>query len=58
MCALAEAAAKGWLKKHLRYVEPQRHLVFQNELNPSSPELTGPFDRELIGANDTSATVG
>jgi S-adenosylmethionine synthetase len=56
--ALAEAAAKDWLREHLRYVEPDRHFMFQNELKRSSPELIGLFEREAIGANDTSAAVG
>ena len=37
---------------------PTRHLVFQNELKEGSPELTDLFEREVIGANDTSAAVG
>jgi S-adenosylmethionine synthetase len=56
--ALAEATAKDWLREHLRYVEPERHIVFQNELKPSSPELAGLFEQQTIGANDTSAAVG
>jgi S-adenosylmethionine synthetase len=56
--ALAEATAKDWLREHLRYVEPERHIVFQNELKQSSPELTGLFEQGAIGANDTSAAVG
>jgi S-adenosylmethionine synthetase len=56
--ALAEANAKDWLRQHLHYVDPERHVVFQNELKQSSPELTGLFEREAIGANDTSAAVG
>ena len=56
--ALAEASAKDWLRDHLRYVDPQRHIVFQNELKESSPELRSLFEQKVVGANDTSAAVG
>lgn len=56
--AIAEESAKSWLKKHLRFVDPEHHVFFQNELKKGSPELTDLFERELIGANDTSVTVG
>jgi S-adenosylmethionine synthetase len=55
---IAEACAKDWLRKNLRFVDPDRHLVFQNELKEGSPELTDIFDRDVVGANDTSAAVG
>ncbi len=55
---IAEAAAKGWLRGHLRFVNPDQHVVFQNEIKPGSPELTDIFEREEVGANDTSAGVG
>ncbi|MFO7742284.1 MAG: methionine adenosyltransferase [Anaerolineae bacterium] len=55
---IAEATAKGWLRGHLRFVSPEEHVVFQNEIKPGSPELTDIFEREQIGANDTSAGVG
>jgi S-adenosylmethionine synthetase len=56
--AIAETAAKAWLRDHLRFVNPDRHMIFQSELKEGSPELTGIFDREKIGANDTSAAIG
>jgi S-adenosylmethionine synthetase len=56
--AIAEASVRGWLRDNLRFVDPDRHLVFQNELKEGSPELTDIFEREVIGANDTSAAVG
>jgi S-adenosylmethionine synthetase len=56
--ASAKASAKGWLRNNLRFVDPERHLVFQNELKDGSPELTDLFERDVIGANDTSAAVG
>jgi S-adenosylmethionine synthetase len=55
---IAEAAAKRWIRKHLRFVDPEQHLIFQNEIKPGSPELTDAFARKVIGANDTSAGVG
>jgi S-adenosylmethionine synthetase len=56
--SLAEEAARSWLRGHLRFVDPERHVVFQNELREGSPELTDLFEREEAGANDTSAAVG
>lgn len=55
---IAEATAKAWLRANLRFVNADRHIVFQNEIKPGSPELTDIFEREVIGANDTSAGVG
>lgn len=56
--AIAEASAGEWLRRHLRFVDPARHVIFQNELKTGSPELTDLFERQVIGANDTSAAVG
>ena len=56
--AIAEAAAKQWLRRNLRFVDPERHVLFQNELREGSPELADIFAREKIGANDTSAAIG
>jgi S-adenosylmethionine synthetase len=55
--AIAEASAKEWVRSNLRFVDPERHLVFQNELKEGSPELMDIFERKVIGANDTSAAV-
>src|SRR5215471_19882312 len=55
---IAEATARLWLAEHLRFVHPQRHMVFQNAIQPGSPELVDLFARQSIGANDTSAAVG
>lgn len=55
---LAEETAKCWIRKNLRFVDPDLHMVFQNEIKAGSPELTDIFEREVIGANDTSAAVG
>lgn len=55
---IVEATTKDWIRQHLRFVDPEKHLVIQNELQEGSPELTDIFKREKIGANDTSAAVG
>jgi S-adenosylmethionine synthetase len=55
---IAEAAAKRWIGENLRFVDPDNHLLFQNEIKPGSPELTDAFARKVIGANDTSVGVG
>ncbi len=47
-----------WVQQHLRFVDPERHLIIRNELKPGSPELTDIFHRERVTANDTSAAVG
>lgn len=56
--AIAEASVQGWIRENLRWVDPARCLVIQNELKDGSPELTDLFERGVIGANDTSAAVG
>jgi S-adenosylmethionine synthetase len=55
---IVEATTKRWIREHLRFVDPQKHLVLQNEIRPGSPELTDIFRRGKITANDTSAGVG
>ncbi|RME45749.1 MAG: methionine adenosyltransferase [Chloroflexi bacterium] len=55
---IAEATAKQWLRENLRFVDPEKHMVFQNEIQPGSPELMDIFERDILGANDTSAAVG
>lgn len=58
---LVESAAYGWMERHLRHVDPRRHLRIQNELQPGSAEMVGIFGEggpKLRSANDTSATVG
>jgi len=55
---IAVATAQEWMRKNLRFVDPDVHCVFQNEIKPGAPQLTDIFDREVIGANDTSAAVG
>ncbi len=55
---IAIASGEEWFRENLRFVDPKKHVIFQNEIKPGSPELTDIFDREVIGANDTSAGVG
>ncbi len=55
---IAETTARQWFADHLRFVDPQQHLVFQNEIKSGSPELVDIFARQQIVANDTSAAVG
>ncbi len=55
---IAEATARRWLRGNLRFVDAESHIVFQNEIKPGSPELMDIFERDVIGANDTSAGVG
>lgn len=57
---IAINSAKGWIKKNLRFVDPERHVRYQVELKKGSAELTDIFKRggAVLGANDTSAAVG
>ncbi|UCE96617.1 MAG: S-adenosylmethionine synthetase, partial [Candidatus Bathyarchaeota archaeon] len=57
---LALQAAKDWVKNNLRFVDPEKHIRYQVELKPGSPELVDIFERKgkVLGANDTSAAVG
>lgn len=57
---IAVAAAKGWVKEHLRFVDPERHLIYEVVLAPGSEELGDIFERAggVPQANDTSAAVG
>jgi len=57
---IAERSAKQWLRENLRFVDPDRHVVYQSEIKPGSMALSDIFSRkgEYLGANDTSAAVG
>jgi len=57
---IAIQAAKKWIKKNLRYVDPEKHMRYQVELKPGSAALTDIFKRKdkILSANDTSAAVG
>ena len=57
---IAREAAKGWLKKNMRFVDPEKHVKYNVVLAPGSAELTDIFSRRgtTRSANDTSAAVG
>jgi len=57
---IAVDAAKTWLKKNMRYIDPEKHLRYRVVLAPGSGELTDIFSRlgAVKSANDTSAAVG
>jgi len=57
---IATQTATEWFKNNLRFVDPKKHVRYQVELKPGSPELVDIFKRKgmLLGANDTSAAVG
>lgn len=55
---IALESAREWIKAHLPLVNPDTHVVFQNELRAGSPELTDIFSRARLLSNDTSAAVG
>lgn len=54
------SAAKEWFKDNLRFVNPEEHVRYQIELKRGSAALLDIFKRkeEVLGANDTSASVG
>lgn len=58
VAGIAERGAKEWLRRNLRFVDPDQHVVFQSELKEGSQELADLFARDSIGANDTSVAVG
>jgi len=57
---IAVDCARGWLKHHLRHVDPAHHLDIRVMLAPGSAELTDIFARPgaVRAANDTSAAIG
>ncbi len=55
---IAVETAKTWFRQNLRFVDPEKDVVYQNEIKPGSPELTDIFSRDRVVANDTSAAVG
>jgi S-adenosylmethionine synthetase len=57
---IAVGAAKSWLRKNMRFVDPEKHLKYHVVLSPGSEELTDIFARPgaIRSANDTSAAVG
>jgi S-adenosylmethionine synthetase len=55
---IIETAAAGWIRKHLRFVEPGVNVVFQNQVRPGSAEPTASLDAREPLANDTATGVG
>lgn len=57
---IAINTAKQWLKRHLRFIDPENHIDYKVMLRPGSKELVDIFRRSsgLLPANDTSAAVG
>ena len=57
---IAVDAARTWVRKNLRFVDPDRHLRCRVLLAPGSEELADIFARlgDVRAANDTSAAVG
>jgi S-adenosylmethionine synthetase len=57
---IAIDAARTWLRKNMRFVDPEKHMKYRVVLAPGSAELADIFSRPgaMRGANDTSAAVG
>ncbi|HEX9080287.1 MAG TPA: methionine adenosyltransferase [Desulfuromonadaceae bacterium] len=57
---IAVTAAKEWIRRNLRFVDPERHIRYRTALAPGSEELADIFARPgtVRAANDTSAAVG
>jgi S-adenosylmethionine synthetase len=57
---IAVTAAKEWIGRNLRFVDPERHVRYRVALAPGSDELADIFARPgaMRVANDTSAAVG
>lgn len=57
---IAIESTKEWLKKNIRFVDPNEHVEYQCEIKPGAVALQDIFERQgtFLGANDTSAAVG
>jgi S-adenosylmethionine synthetase len=57
---IAIESAKEWIRKNLRFIDPNRDIRYRVVLAPGSVELLDIFKRpgEVRPANDTSAAVG
>ncbi|MHC1696563.1 MAG: methionine adenosyltransferase [Geobacteraceae bacterium] len=57
---IAIDAARHWIRRHLRFVDPDNDILYRVVLAPGSEELTDIFSRpgEVRSANDTSAAIG
>ncbi len=59
---IAAGAARKWIGENMRFIEPERHIVFHPELAPGSRQLAEIYAadgaKRILGANDTSAAIG
>jgi S-adenosylmethionine synthetase len=57
---IAIETAQNWIRNHLPNVNPETHMKYQIELQPTSAELGAIFEHGpgVLPANDTSAGVG
>lgn len=57
---IAKETTKKWIKRNMRFVDPQEHVKYQIEIKPGAAALQDIFERKgkYLGANDTSAAVG
>ena len=57
---IAITSTKNWFKEHMRFIDPDIHIRYQNEIKPGAASLQDIFSRKgkFLGANDTSAAVG
>jgi S-adenosylmethionine synthetase len=59
---LAVESSRQWLRHHLRFIDPERHVRLIPRIRPTSPDLSALFLRQAEDggalANDTSFGVG
>ena len=57
---LVHETGRAWLKRHLRHLDPARHVRIHPLIRPTSADLAGLFERRRGAplANDTSFGVG
>jgi S-adenosylmethionine synthetase len=59
---LAVESSRQWLRDHLRFIDPERHVRLIPRIRPTSPDLSALFLRQAEDggalANDTSFGVG
>jgi S-adenosylmethionine synthetase len=59
---IAIEGSRRWLRRHLRFVDPERHVRLISRIRPTSPDLAALFLRHADDgsalANDTSFGVG
>jgi len=57
---LVLGAAKDWIKKNMRYLDPEEHVVVDYKIGKGSVDLVGVYElgKKMPLANDTSFGVG